>query len=168
MQGIFSRGKIALRNVHETRVCVKAFMQGSFHIGMQVCKCGLADIPFWPITPFAPTLRLLRAWGAFFQLSLGWDRQWWYLGVLQRETECAPLHFLLWLVVKTCCQALSNEHGTATSELRPVTGSGTCRLFWQSVSQHIFINQKDGETDSNVGEGKLALHSYVLWLEPAN
>ena len=29
-------------------------MQGSLHIGMQVCECGLGDIPFWLITHFAP------------------------------------------------------------------------------------------------------------------
>lgn len=38
--------KIALRSVCETLICVKEFMQGSLHIGMQVCECGLGDIPF--------------------------------------------------------------------------------------------------------------------------
>ena len=45
-QGRFLHEKIALRSVCETLICVKEFMQGSLHIGMQVCECGLADIPF--------------------------------------------------------------------------------------------------------------------------
>ena len=42
------------RSVCETLICVIEFMQGSLHIGMQVCECGLGDIPFWLITHFAP------------------------------------------------------------------------------------------------------------------
>lgn len=52
-QSRLSHEKIALRSVCETLICVKEFMQGSLHIGMQVCECGLGDIPFWLITHFA-------------------------------------------------------------------------------------------------------------------
>lgn len=160
-QGRFSHGKTALRSASETLVCGKEFMQGVLHIGKQVWECGLVDIPFWLITHLAPAHPLLSAWGTFFRLSLGWDRDWWYLGALQGEADYAPLHFpfcgeMLSFAAKL--YQISMAQLSLCWELLPVTGSGICRLFWQSGSQHIFIRDRqwDRHTDSNVGEETLS------------
>lgn len=138
--------------VRDPGMC-KEIRELSLHTGMQVCECGLADIPFWLITHFASALPApsLFAEGTFFQLSLDWIRDWWYLGVLQEKLCPFALSFGGWLL--RCCQVLSNEQGAAASELRALP----CHRPWYmstllEVWQSIHINQTDSETGSNAGE----------------
>lgn len=82
---------IALSSACKTLICVEEFTLGTLHLGMRVCRCVLADIPFWLITHDAPAPEPLSSGGIFFQLSLGQEGgDWWYLGTIQKRNWLCP------------------------------------------------------------------------------
>lgn len=123
-----------------------------WYVERNLCRallCGLVDIPFWLITRFAPVHPLLSAWGTFFPSFPGLGQRLMVSWGSPRRSWLCP--FALSFCGKLLSLAAKLHQIIRTQlppswELLPVTGSGICRLFWQSGSQYIFINW----TDNNV------------------